>query len=270
MPAKYVSVDALATLVQYRGATTLPDKPPETSKGAAILCLHDAGGNGNVFAALLDALAERNSPLAYDQPGHGRSGGLDSLASMPAMAAHACATATAAGLSAPVLLGDGLGAAVALEAAIADPAWPRAIVLIGGATAKFDVPPDTVELLRRITSGKARREFDRTGYAPDTDRKVYEKAFAEWLKTDPRATLGDREAQVAWDATGRLGALNCPVLIVVGEHEEPASRAAAQALAGALANATVVELPGAGRRGVVEAPEALAALVNDFLGGLGS
>ena len=261
MPAKYVSVDALATLVHYRGATTLPDQPPDTSKGAAILCLHDAGGNGNVFAPLLDVLAERHSPLAYDQPGHGRSAGLDSLGDITAMARHAYAAAAAMKLSAPVVLGDGLGAAVALETAIADASLLKAVVLTGGATAKFDLPPDTVELLGRITAGKARREFDRSGYAPDTARTVFEKAFAEWLKTDPRATLGDRQAQVSWDANGRLGGLTCPVLIVVGEHEEAPSRVAAQALAGQLANAQVVQLAGAGRRGVVEQPEGLAALV---------
>ena len=73
MPVKYVSVDGraehIATFVHHRGATTLPGQPPDTSRGRAILCVHDAGGNGNDFAGLLDALASAgHSPLAYDQP----------------------------------------------------------------------------------------------------------------------------------------------------------------------------------------------------------
>ena len=266
MPRKYVTVDGVATLLHHRGPTTLPGRPPDTSKGHTILCLHDAGDNGASFAALEDALAADHSPIAFDQPGHGRSAGLDSLGSIPAMAAHARATAAALALERPVLLGDGMGAMVALELAATEPAWPAALVLTGA------VPrPDLAELvdqLRRVTSGKARREFDTSGYAPSTPREVFERAFAEWVKTDPRATLGDREAQLAWSADDKVGAVTCPVLVVVGEHEPEAERQQAEALAGRLAHARVVELRGAGRHGVVEQPAALAAVITRFLGEL--
>lgn len=261
MPRKYVSVDGVATLLHHRGPTTLPGHPPDTSKGHTILCLHDAGDNGASFAALADALAADHSPIAFDQPGHGRSGGLDSLGAIAAMAAHTRATAAALGLERPVLLGDGMGTAVALELAAGDPSWPAALVLTAV------VPPADlgaqVDQLRRITSGKARREFDSSGYAPTTPRDVFERAFAEWVKTDPRATLGDREAQAAWSPDGALGSVSCPVLVVVGEHE--AQRDEAEALAAKLAHARVVELSGAGRHGVVEQPAALAAVVTRFL-----
>src|SRR5687767_2951158 len=88
VPRKYVWVDGVATLVHHRGATTLPGHPPDLSTGPPIVCLHGAGGNGNEFGAVLDALESAFSPLAYDQPGHGRSASLDSLGSIEAMAAH--------------------------------------------------------------------------------------------------------------------------------------------------------------------------------------
>jgi pimeloyl-ACP methyl ester carboxylesterase len=257
--------DAVATFVHHRGPTTLPGRPPDTSRGEVVLCLHDAGGNGAVFAALLDALAADHSPLAFDQPGHGRSGSLDSLGAIEAMAAHARGLADALGLASPVLLGDGMGASVALAAAAADPPWPRALVLCGGAAARPAVTDEMVEAVRRVATGKARREFDRDGYAPDVPSEVLQRAFAEWLKTDPRATLGDRLAQQAFDATDRLGAIACPALVVVGEHESPASREAAEALAAGLADATLVELAGAGARGALEQPAALAGRISAFL-----
>jgi predicted alpha/beta-hydrolase family hydrolase len=65
-----------------------------------------------------------------------------------------------------------------------------------------------------------------------------------------------------------LDGVTVPVLVVVGEHEEPESRASAEALAGALANAEVVTLAGAGRRVVAEQPDALARAVQQFLEGL--
>jgi 3-oxoadipate enol-lactonase len=262
VPRKYISVDGVATLVHHRGPTTLPGRPPDLTTGEVILCLHDAGDNGASFKALEDALAPDHTPIAFDQPGHGRSAGLDSLGSISAMAAHARAFADALGLERPVLLGDGMGAATAIEAAATQPNWPRAIVLTGGAASRFDVAEE-VELLQRITTGKARREFDSRGYAPTTPKEVYERAFAEWVKTDPRATLGDRRAQAEWDASQRLSAISCPTLIVIGEHE--ANRPAAEELAEQVPQARIVQLSGAGRHGVIEQPAALAAVVNRFL-----
>lgn len=239
--------------------------PPATEQGSTLLCLHDAGGNGNEFAGLLDALADKHSPIAYDQPGHGRSGSLDSLGSIPAMAAHVRDLAGAMSLDPPVLVGEGMGAAVAIEAA-AD-GWPAALVLVGGAATSFDLD-ETIDKLGQITAGKARREFDSTGYAPDTDRSVYQKAFGEWVKTDPRATLGDRLGQADWDGAAAAAKVSCPVLIVVGEHEDDAAKATATALSDALSNSKVTELGGAARRGIFEQPADLGQLIDSFVGEL--
>ncbi len=262
MPQKYLSVDGVATLVHHRGPTTLPGHAPATSQGEVVICLHEAGDNANSYSALLDALAPAHSPLAFDRAGHGRSGSLDSAGSVDAMVAQLRGLASGFGLGRPVLVGEGLGAAVALAAAIAAPDWPKALILLGGAAAHFDGLDATVDELRRITSGKARRAFDNTGYAPDTPREVFQKAFAEWVRTDPRATLGDRIAQQGWDGRGRLGAVTCPVTIVVGEHEDAAARSTAEALAAALAQAKVVTLAGAGRHAVIETPAALAEIID--------
>jgi pimeloyl-ACP methyl ester carboxylesterase len=206
--------------------------------------------------------------VAFDLPGHGRSGGLDSLGEIAAMARHMRALAERLGLTSPVLLGDGMGAAVVLEAAATWPEWPAAVVVCGGASATPAPEPSAIEQLRQVTAGRARRQFDTTGYAPDTAREVYGRAFAEWMKTDPRATVGDLEALAAWAGTERVGAVTAPVVVVVGEHEPAAARSAAEALAGAVPNGRVVELGGAGRRGVLEQPQALAAIVADVASGV--
>ena len=262
MPQKYVQVDGLATLVRHVGPTTLPGHPPATGPGEVVICIHDAGDNGNSFSALLDALAPSHSPLAFDRPGHGRSGSLDSLGSVDAMVTHLRSLAAAFDVTNPVLVGEGLGAAVALAAAVADPSWPSALVLTGGAAARFEGLDPAIAELRSITQGKARRTFDNTGYAPDTAKETFQKAFGEWVKTDPRATLGDRLAQQAWDARGALGVVRCPVVIVVGAHEDAAARDRAEALSRELPNASIVTLSGAGRHGPIEAPVALAQIIS--------
>jgi pimeloyl-ACP methyl ester carboxylesterase len=234
------------------------------------VCCHDAGTDGNQFADLMDQLASSHSPISYDQPGHGRSASLDSLGSIDAMVAHLKELTDGWSIEHPVLVGEGMGSAVALQAAATHPGWAAGLVLVGGAAARYQLDGE-IESLSAITSGKARREFDRSGYAPDTDRSVYQKAFANWVKTDPRATLGDRKAQAAWSLNG---APDVPTVVVVGEHEEPEYATAAEDLAAQLPNGSVQRLTGAGRRGVLEQPEALATIVDTFVaannGGSGS
>jgi 3-oxoadipate enol-lactonase len=265
---KYFTVESVATFVHHRGPTTLPGRPPAPSTGGDILCVHDVAGNGHAFAAVLDALADGHRPIAFDLPGHGRSGGLDSLGDVAAMAAHARAVIERLELRAPVLLGDGMGAAVVLELAAEWPDLASALVLCGGASISPVPDPATIDQLRQVTAGRARRQFDTTGYAPDTAREVYQRAFGEWMKTDPRATVGDLEALRTWAGTDRVAAVAVPVVVVVGEHEPAESRAAAEALAAAVANGRVVQLAGAGRRGVIEQPGALAGIVADVASGV--
>ncbi len=267
MPAKYQTIASVATLVHHRGPTTLPGAPPDTSTGSVVVCLHEAGMGGASFADLLDELAPTTSPIAFDRPGHGRSGGLDSLGSIPAMADHAAALLDAYQLTGVVLVGEGLGSAIALELAATRADLVAGLILIGGAAAQWDLAEE-IDALSAITAGRARREFDRTGYAPETDRSVYQKAFGVWVKTDPRATVGDRRAQADWALGDRASSITAPALVVIGEHEEAASAAAARSLAEALPSATTETLAGAGRRGVLEQPAALAALVSSFSEGL--
>jgi pimeloyl-ACP methyl ester carboxylesterase len=258
---KYFTVGSVATFVHHRGPTTLPGHPPAPAADTTVLCLHDVAGNGNVFTGVLDALADGHRPIAFDLPAHGRSGGLDSLGAIPAMAAHARELADRLELSSPVLLADGMGAAIALEADATWPDWPAAVVVCGGASSTPAPDPAVIDQVREVTRGRARRQFDTTGYAPDTPRDIYQRAFGEWMKTDPRATVGDLEALAGWNGTSRLGAIAAPVVVVVGEHEDDGARAAAEALAAGVKNGRVVTLDGAGRRGVVEQPSALAAIV---------
>jgi 3-oxoadipate enol-lactonase len=264
---KYFSVDSVATFVHHRGPTTLPGHPPAAGSGATVLCVHDVAGNGNVFAGVLDALADRHRPIAFDLPAHGRSGGLDSLGTIAAMATHAKAIADRLELTSPVLLGEGMGSAIALEAAARWPDWPAAVVVCGGASATPAPAPAEIDELRLVTAGRSRRQFDTTGYAPETPREIYQRAFGEWMKTDPRATIGDLEALVAWDGPTRVGAIAAPVVVVVGEHEPAEARAAAEALAAAVPSGRVVTLAGAGRRGVLEQPDALAVIVASVASG---
>ncbi len=269
MPHKYFHILGIATYVHHRGVTTLPDVPPDFGRGQTLLCLHGSGETGAVFDGLMDRLAENHSPVAFDQPGHGRSGGLDSLGSVAKMAEFSQALCKELGLGPAVLLGHALGGAVALECALRSPESVRALVLCASG-ARLAVSDDELELQQRVSEGKARRPFQREMFGPAATPEVLRRGFLEDMKTDPRARLGDLRACRSWDRGGELAEIACPCLVVIGEHEQPARRAQAEALHQNIPGARKLEIPGAGHRLPLEAPDALAVAVENFLAELES
>lgn len=266
MPHKYVRVDGVATLLRHRGPTTLPEVVPDLSRGETVLCLHGAGDQSGVFEGLLDALADAHSPLAFDQPGHGRSGGLDSLGAVDRMVDFARALVGKLGLRAPVLVGHDLGAAVALQWALHHPGELRGLVLVGPAL-RGDHLAELEEEVGRIVAGRSRRAFRRELYAANAPPEVLQRGFGESLRTDPRALLGDLHAARAWRAEG-LGSLALPLCVVVGADESPALRAQAAELVAAVPGARTIEIAGAGHMAPFEQPGAVAEAVGQLAGAL--
>jgi pimeloyl-ACP methyl ester carboxylesterase len=262
VPHKYATVEGVATYVHHVGATTLPEVVPDLSRGEIVVCLHGSGGNGAVFAELLRALAAEHSPLALDLPGHGRSGGLDGLASIEQMAAFVAAFLDKWGIARAVWLGHSMGGAVALRAALERPERVRALVLCASG-ARF--PGAAIPAVARVVAGKDRRPFFRDAYAPKAPPEVLRRGFLEDLKTDPRVLLSDLEACRAFDAEADLGRIAVPALVAVGEDEDPALRERSERLAAGLRGATFRRIRDAGHMLPLEQPEALAGVVSGFL-----
>ncbi len=232
-----------------------------------MLCLHGVGGNGAVFAPLMSRLAENHSPCAFDQPGHGRSGGLDSLGSVERMTDFSRAVVEKLDLRRPVLLGHSLGSAIALEYALRYPQEVRALVLCSSG-ARLEILDSVLELQRRVTEGKERRPFPRELFSSAASPETMRQGFMEDMKTDPRARYGDMLAAREWNAEERLDALATPCLVVWGEDEQPALAAQAELLVSRVRGAQKPVVPKAGHMLPLEAPEALADGVGRFLADL--
>lgn len=264
MPQKYWNVLGVATHIQHRGPTTLPQVPPSCERGETILCLHRTGGNVGQLDPLLDRLAERHSPLAFDQPGHGRSGSLDALGSIEHMGEFTRALCKELGIAHTVLLGHELGGAVALDCALREPERVRGLVLCATA-ARREPTPEKLELHRRVRDGKERRPFERELFSPAAPPAVLRRGFMEELKTDPRARYGDLLAWRGWDVCARLDEIQAPCLVVVGADEGRELRKASEQLAESIRDARLLVIPSAGPMLPLEQPEALAEAVESWL-----
>lgn len=264
MPHKYVVIDGVATFLHHTGATTLPEQPPASDLGEVLLCLHGTGRHGGDFADVLDALSDAHSPIAFDQPGHGRSGSLDSLGAVDRMRDFTRALVEKLSLRPQVLVGHSLGAAVALDYALTYPEAVRGLVICSGGSG-FDFEDGRLEQARLVTEGKRRRDFDPSAFAEGADPKVMRRAFMAGLKTDPRATYGDLLACADWQRGDALSRIEAPTLVLHGDAERPAVVARANQLLDLLPNARKAVVARAGEMLLYEQPEAVAAELRGFL-----
>ncbi len=264
MPYKYASIAGVATYVHHTGPTTLPGAPPDLSRGETLLFLHGAGANQGSFDAVLESFADRHSAVAFDQPGHGRSGSLDSLANIGAMAKFTRELVGELGIQRPVVIGHSMGGAVAMQYALSNPDALKALV-ISGSTTRFDGVEIAIVATRRVTEGKARRQFVREMYAPDAKPEVMQRGFLQDIKTDPRALLGDLIACRDWSGEHDVESISVPTLILRGEHELGMIATGCDELANRIEGARRVVIPGAGHKLPIEQPEAMAEAITSFL-----
>lgn len=279
MPEKYVRRDGLPLLLRHTGPTTLPQDPPRRDaggEGPAIVCLHDAGLQSSflseLLAALDDRLGDEGLALAFDLPGHGRSGGLDSLPTIEAMAEMARWVVEWCRIDRPLLVGHGMGALVALEWA-RTPSTPIAGLILCGVGLALGIDEPVIERMRRVSQGKAPRPFDPARLAPGASPDLMRHAYMEGIRTDPRATLVDLEASFAWtqealgastgDGDGDRFALDRaghdrPLKVLVGDAEPADARARAEAFSDRLEGAELGTMAQAAHLLPLEQPGALA------------
>lgn len=312
MPEKYVREAGIPILLRHNGGSTLPERPPSGLVGRGVVCLHDAGLQSSIFTDLLGALAALRAAtargaaggatsgsatsaaaapaapesrptdtctIAFDLPGHGRSGGLDALPSIEAMSACARSVTSWCRATRPILVGHGMGALVALDWARREPGAVAGLVLCGTSGA-FGIRDEAIAFMREVTLGRASRPFDPKRLCPSGSPDRMRRAWFESIQTDPRATLVDLEASQAFarsfaegDAAGAQGSAGSssasrpPVLVVGGASEPAADLDAARALAARLGG-RFSAIEGAAHWLPLEQPEALAREILAFAASL--
>jgi pimeloyl-ACP methyl ester carboxylesterase len=266
MPIKFLRRDDQALHYLHTGPTTLPDRPPETSRGACLVFLHGEGGSAALWSRQLAHFASAHSAVALDLPAHGRSSGLDGPASIEA-AARIVADFLA-GIAAPpaVLVGHGFAGHVALEVARTSADRVRAVVTLGtGASAS--IPDDAIDKLRLVVRGRLGQQFDTPYFGTSPDMNVMREWWGELVKTDPKVRLSDLLAYRGSTLASRLGEIGCPVLVVAGEADRLCPRAGAEELASALRDARLATIADAGHALHLEKAAEVNAAIETFLTG---
>jgi 2-succinyl-6-hydroxy-2,4-cyclohexadiene-1-carboxylate synthase len=235
-----------------------------------LLLLHGFTQTGRGWDEVARHLAgERHRPLAPDIRGHGAA------AARRPIDFEACVADAVALVSRPfALAGYSMGGRLALHVALAHPDRVSRLVLVS-ATAGIEDPAERAA--RRAADealaawmeadGRLMTEVaDRWGAQPlfaTQSAEVAAAARADRLSNEPRhlaAALRGIGTGVTAPLWERLGELRMPVAVLAGERDEKYV-ALGERLAGALPDAELTVVPGAGHSLPLEAPAAVAAAI---------
>ncbi|MEW6470641.1 MAG: alpha/beta fold hydrolase [Actinomycetota bacterium] len=203
--------------------------------GPAVVFTHGFGRSGDTWAPQAGALAADHHVVTWDMRGHGRS-------DLPA---------------GPYTREDALDDLAAIvDAAMAEGGGPALLVghSLGGyfSLAYTLARPETVRGLALLSTGPGFRN-------PDSMEK-YNRGIA---RVAVASGLPDNVANVAFHhdsmVIDRLAEITCPTVMICGTEDRPVYVTGVRYLAERLANATLVEIAGAGHEPHVDKPDEVTA-----------
>ncbi len=281
-----VDVNGTRLWFDVDGAGLVPDGPAMRERPTVVL-LH--GGPGSFdhtyFKPEFSRLAEVAQVVYLDLPGHGRSQWGDPESwSFEACADDVRGFCDALSIARPVVYGHSLGGFVAMVYGARHPGHAAGLVL-HSTMARFDLDR-LVEDFRRAGGDEVASVAERV-YGGDSESVTDEEwapcwaLFGPWVtgEQERARTTVNRELNApglvlmrSFDAVDRLGAIDCPTLVCVGELDPMTSVVAAQEIAEALpaAVARLEVIEGAGHFSWMDAPERFWPLLLDFVASVGA
>lgn len=237
-----------------------------------VLFVHGAGLDHTVWtlAARHFARHQRNV-IAVDLPGHGRSGG-DPLPSVEAMTDWIIELLDALDIERAALCGHSLGSLVAMDCASRFPGRVRALAMVG-----TTAPMPVSDAILTAAYADDHAAFDmltqwgfssRHQYGGNLNPGIW--MIGNTLRLYERSKPGVLHADMAACnnyTTGleRAAAVQCPVLMVLGDKDRLTPIRSTRNLQDALPSPTVVCLAGAGHSLMAEAPNSLLDALHKVL-----
>jgi pimeloyl-ACP methyl ester carboxylesterase len=253
----------------------------EAGSGPGVVCVHSNASTSGQWRALMDVLAPRFHVLAPDSYGSGKSPDWlsDRVISLRDEVALIDPVLARAG-SPLALVGHSYGAAIALIAALSDPARVRVMALYEPtlfALLDAEAPPPNETAGIRKTVAEASMALD----AGNQDAAA--KSFIDyWMGTGSWERMPEqRRAPIAASVRNvrrwahallteptplvAFSSLQIPVLYMVGKRSTPAAHGVARLLTKTLPRVEIVEFEGLGHMGPITDPDRVNDAIARFL-----
>ncbi len=237
---------------------------PSTAGRPPLVLIHGAGGTRLHWPPTMRRLPGADV-YALDLPGHGDAPG-PGRATIAGYRQAVVDWMQALELPPAVVIGHSMGGALALALALDAPARVAGIVLVGTgarlrvhpllleATASDGVPMETLATLVSWW------------YSADASPRLRVLASRGLAATNASVLHDDFLACDGFDVMDRLGTIDRPALVVVGEDDPMTPVKYARFLAEKLPGARLEIIPGAGHMVMLEQPAAVERVLADWLG----
>lgn len=249
--------------------------------GSPILLVHSAIVNRRSWNPVVPHLTDAGyRVLRYDMRGFG-----DSPAEPVEFVAHQdlLAVLDFFGVRKVAVAGNSMGAHFAIDAVLAAPDRFVALMWVGGGINGYDKDDLPAETALFEAEGAAEEAGD-WDLAAELDTRIWVDGWVDGVnQPSTRVDAAVREAIKGWDrellepgreygnrikaapAIDRLGEIEVPTLVAIGDLDTSGTRAAAAVLAEKVPGARLVRFPDAAHIIGMEAPERLAATMLDLL-----
>ena len=260
----FLTVDGYETYA-YTGARPLVPAQP------TVVFVHGAAHDHSVWALQSRYFAHHGrNVLAFDLPGHGKSGGAP-LARVEAIAEWLAQALDVAQVETAALVGHSMGALACLAATARHSSRVRKLALLGPS-----VPMPVSDVLLEAARADDHVAFELiNGWSHSTPRQLGgNQVPGMWMtgsamrlmeRSRPGALYVDLTACNAY--AGGIDAardVRCPTLVIMGERDLMAPARNADALLGALTDVRKVVLRGAGHALMAEQPDAVLDALRAF------
>lgn len=237
-------------------------QPDDLSRKALIL-IHGAGGDHLSWPSQLRRLYGYRV-YTPDLPGHGKSQG-HGFQSIDSYGAAAATWIQGLELPKVFLAGHSMGGGIALWLATHHPELVRALILISTG-ARLPVNLSLIEeLATQVGFPTAVDKITSWSFSARIEPALVENVKQQMLKTRPSVLAGDFRACDSFDLSGRLGEIQVPTLVLVGDEDKMTPERFAEELAGGIPGAALEVIPGAGHMLPLEKPEEVQERVRGFL-----
>jgi 3-oxoadipate enol-lactonase len=263
-----MTVSTVATVRTPLGAMSYA----EHGAGPPMVLLHSLLTDRHAFDRVAESLPGR--VIAVDLPGFGETSPAQPSIDDFAALISAGVDAVRGDDDPSTVIGNGLGAFVALGMGIADGSRLAGLILVGcGATFPEGAKPGLSGMVDAVESGGmaavtpiALRRIFTEEYLADHPDEVEERSRV-LANTNPEAFIAACRALQRVDFTEALSSIDLPTLIVVGEDDQATPPDMARALHTSLPDSKFVILQGVAHAPQIQEPSAFVDAIRDFLEG---
>ena len=235
----------------------------EDTERIPLVLIHGAGGNHLHWPVQIRRLPEYRV-YALDLPGHGKSTG-HGLHQISDYADRVLAWMNELDLHKVVVVGHSMGGGIALTMALQHPERIRGLGLVGTG-AHLPVNASFLENTAHETTFQSAVELLASwAFNLNANPQLVQTVQKQMLETRPTILHGDFRACDTFDVRERLGEITCPTQVICGSKDKLMPVRHSQYMASQIQSAELAVIPDAGHMVMVENPERVAAVLEEFL-----